>query len=314
MKKESYIKKFFKTWKNFGIKIAFGDLKDFFYSRLGQKEKAHYKKHDRVKRYLRHNYGYIIDKYKNMKLSDIGSIQYDSPIWVFWWQGIENCPSVVKNCIDSIIKFSGDRKVIIVDKKNYENFVKIESYIIEKLNEGKITLTHFSDILRFNLLYKHGGIWLDSTLFLTDELPRLDNYKIYTIKHGHNTEWHVSKGKWCGFMMACNKNNPFMAFGMDLFNEYWKNEDMLICYLLIDCVIAIAYENIPYISEMFDNVPYNNQKFDYFAKIANSSYNEKIYLEALSCGIHKLSYKEHFTKEDNGLITNYGKLIENFLG
>lgn len=86
-------------------------------------------------------------------------------IWVFWWQGEENMPTIVKACYNSIKKNRGLYKVILLDQKNFYNYVNIPTYILNKLESGKISITHFSDILRFNLLAKYGG-WMLPYIYL----------------------------------------------------------------------------------------------------------------------------------------------------
>ena len=89
----------------------------------------------------------------------------DGPVWVFWWQGLESAPARVKACVDSIKRNAANRDVIVITKDNVSKYTDLPDYVFRKLAEGKITLTHFSDILRFNLLKLHGGLWMDATLY-----------------------------------------------------------------------------------------------------------------------------------------------------
>lgn len=50
-------------------------------------------------------------------------------------------------------------------------YVDIPDYILQKYKQGKMTRTHLSDIVRLLLLSKYGGVWIDSTILLTNELP-----------------------------------------------------------------------------------------------------------------------------------------------
>ena len=90
-------------------------------------------------------------------------------IWIFWWQGYDTAPLLVKKCIDSIIKNAGNHPVILITKENWKNYADIPDYIIEKVEKGIITLTHFSDILRMSLVSEHGGLWLDATIFVSSQ-------------------------------------------------------------------------------------------------------------------------------------------------
>lgn len=60
-------------------------------------------------------------------------------------------PRIVYQCYKSLLKNKGNRQVILITQKNYYKYTDISSNIIDLVNQGNITLTHFSDILRFNL-------------------------------------------------------------------------------------------------------------------------------------------------------------------
>ena len=43
----------------------------------------------------------IIEEYKNEKHTG-PDIAKDCPIWILWWQGYDNAPEIVKECIDRL--------------------------------------------------------------------------------------------------------------------------------------------------------------------------------------------------------------------
>lgn len=160
-------------------------------------------------------------------------------IWVFWWQGEENMPTIVKACYNSIKKNRGLYKVILLDQKNFYNYVNIPTYILNKLESGKISITHFSDILRFNLLAKYGGWWMDATIYL----PQSIEYKnsLYTIKQPYNPDY-ISNGLWSGFLWYMPIGHPLAIFVRDCLHTYWYKENKLVAYFLIDHIIKLFYD------------------------------------------------------------------------
>ncbi len=46
--------------------------------------------------------------------------QLRNKIWICWWQGIENAPEIVKACVESIKRFSGEYEVICITEENYK--------------------------------------------------------------------------------------------------------------------------------------------------------------------------------------------------
>lgn len=318
MKKINYLHKIIKTdillFKNFGIKVAVLDLARSTFVRGNGKigKKIEIKKNENIKKILLKKYGYIVDLYEKEDFSKTAqNIEINSPIWIFWWQGLDNAPTIVRKCITNIQKHSKSHPVLIVTKYNYNQYAHIPEYIIEKFEKGYISITHFSDILRMQLIYTHGGIWMDSTLYITDDISDdLYKYSYYTIKHEQYADYHVCKGLWTGFFMAGNKGNIAYKFYRDMFFEYWKHENQLICYLLIDCIIALGYENISTIFDMIENVPINNRKVFELSDILSSPFDKEI-SESLNKNtkIYKLTYKKHFSDTSNGKLSFYGHIM-----
>ena len=251
--------------KNFGIKYSIYDFLENFIFRKDScfKHYIHKKKHDDVKKYLKNKYSDIIDSYKKININEIqydNKIESNSPIFVFWWQGYENVPEIVETCINSIKTNAGSHQVIFITKENYFKYANIPDYIIKKLEQKKITLTYFSDILRVALLYENGGIWLDATIYLTQTISKdIENYSFYTLKHNLFNNWHVCRGLWSTNVLGACKNNVYMKFIRDMFFEYWKNENYSICYFLFDCIMMSGYENLNYVKSEVDLVPINNE-------------------------------------------------------
>lgn len=200
------ILKYFNLLNEFGFFITYNEL----YLRVVGKifgnnsiiwKKASAIKYEKINNYLKDEFGEIISKYKYSE--EVNRIKKDDPIWVFWAQGIENAPSIVKLCVDSIKKNAGEHPVNILNNENYENYVQINSNIKKKYQEGYISIVHFSDVLRFNLLAQKGGIWCDSTLFFSDKIDanQIDNLHYFSIKHNIGKNYLACRGLWTTFFL-----------------------------------------------------------------------------------------------------------------
>lgn len=93
--------------------------------------------------------------------------------WVMWWQGEENAPKIVKSNVKRMKSVFGEANVVVIDQNNYSQFTDINPAIIDKFKRGKITFAALSDVIRFNLLSRHGGLWLDATLCVSDEFKNI---------------------------------------------------------------------------------------------------------------------------------------------
>lgn len=255
----------------------------------------------------------VIKKYKKRGLDDVKILTDTVPIWTCWWQGYENMPLVVKSCYKSIQMHANNHPVILITERNYSKYVDFPEVIIQKLRDGIIDLTHFSDILRMALLSKYGGIWMDCTLLipLLDIDTFLPKEKFWSCHH-YTKYNNVSRGGWTSFFFACGENNPLPAFILDMHLKYWKSRNNLIDYLLLDYVFAIAMFTVPCIHNMVKEVPMT--KMGPLGKLLNDEYTEKKWRKLCEdYNFHKLTYKIplHINNEQ-GKRTFYGHIVESF--
>lgn len=183
----------------------------------------------------------LIDLPKNNYQGDSKASQI---IWFFWWQGKQNMPLLVQKCYDSVCRQSGKYRVILVTKFNIHKYVTLPEYIYSKLAKGSITYTHFSDIVRFNLLHNYGGLWLDSTCFATNRLDQLDISKsIFTVSnYDPQDNMNVSCGRWTGFLMGGPANSELFTFMDEFFLNYWQTNNQLLDFFLIDYALSFAWK------------------------------------------------------------------------
>lgn len=302
-------------WRDFGLYIA---LIHFFMKIVFQGSKTaigrrlHRYMYSWIEKKLGIKYSDFIDAYHKLSNENIvnNKVSEDSPIWVFWWQGIEQAPSVVKICIKSIKKHSGKHKVIIVTKDNFKEYAHIPDYIIDKVNDGRISLNHLSDVMRLELLYKHGGIWIDATLWMTGDIPsEAYNLSLFTIQHGQYSDYHVCRGKWSTFFLCSGKHNMLMKFCRDFLYRYLKTENSIICYLIIDVSICLAYDNFVWAKNMIDAVPQNNKAVFEMQEHMNCVYDlNELNQWNKNTFAHKVSYKIPFADSKNGAATYWAYL------
>lgn len=220
----------------------------------------------------------------------------NGPIWIFWWQGEENMPALVKECYNSVLRNKCNRNVILITKYNFRDYTNISKTIIKKFEKGFLTVTHFSDILRFNLLKNNGGLWLDATIFVNKPLPnKYFNGSLFTcpISNGNNN-FFVSEGKWTGFIIGGSKKNELFDFMNKFFELYWKDNNNLIDYFLIDYALSFAWQkNLGHFKEYTENNRNKNNPHLYdLYPLLNSSFNpSKFKLIQQNTEMYKLSYK-----------------------
>lgn len=247
----------------------------------------------------------------------------ESNVWVLWWQGLEQAPDIVRICIESIKCHIGNRKLIILSKNNYVDYVELDNQYIEMLNQEKITKTQFSDLLRLNLLFQQGGIWLYITYLLTGDLPEyVSKLSFFTIRHGMEKEYPMSKGLWSSSALGFGKGNEKLKLFIDMYNAYFSKHEKLIDYLLTDYIFAVCCDYCQEIKKMFMSVPINNQNVNKLLCIMNKDYDEQLITCMLNgTTMNKLnrrySFKSMTKNKSNKFIdkrTIYGYFQDMYLG
>lgn len=275
---------------------------------------AHEHRYGVCKEYLKSTYAEVFQKYKALPQMSLNrKISVDAPIWTFWYQGEKNAPYPVEHCLQSIRRNAGNHPVYVLDKDNYTQYVELPDYVLRKFYSREISIAHLSDILRIALLRQYGGIWLDSTFYMTGELQKeLYDCSFFSVSQGGKRTWDVAKDLWSLSFLAAGEDNDLIRYCYDLLMAYWEKEDVLIGYLLLDCIIASAFEECPAIESMIRKIPPNNPGiFDFLGPIRNSQVNEEDYRKMMQgTYLHKLTYKKDMYPKIDGKKTFFGRLIE----
>ena len=134
--------------------------------------------------YFEKKYADIINKYKNVCLDQ--SPNNNIPvIWIFWGQGEKEMPSLVKACYRQLTYYNSN--VHLISDENIDQFISIDPIIINKVKKGEIGYANFSDIVRNTVLARHGGLWLDSTVWVSEAIP-FQKLKTLSIFSANNVE------------------------------------------------------------------------------------------------------------------------------
>lgn len=257
---------------------------------------------------LRKRYKKALDEFDN----NYQELQqtHSKKVWVCWMQGMENAPALVQRCYRSLQENLKDREIILITSKNLKEYTDMPSWILQKYEKGLITHTHFSDLLRLELLCKHGGTWIDSTVFCSGggNIPSymLDSelFMFQNLKPGADGST-LNISSW--FMTAFAHNKVLMAV-RELLWEYWKKEDRLIDYFLVHHFIMMAQEY--YKEDWKKMVQYPNSMPHILLLMLYDDFNQKKWDAVTSvCPFHKLTYKS--TAEELAKEGTYYKYIIN---
>lgn len=271
--------------------------------------------------YFEKKYAGIINKYKNVCLDQ--SPNNNTPvIWIFWGQGEKEMPSLVKACYRQLTYYNSN--VHLISDENIDQFISIDPIIIGKVKKRKIGYANFSDIVRNTVLARYGGLWLDSTVWVSGVIPfqKLNTLPIFTanneevidrksIKFWSSYEWNWSS--WC--LWSRNTGHPFFCFVSDMLTAIALREDVWPDYVIQDYLFYYACRNIPGIKEQMDMINLHNPNKDQLAFLMPKEFDSEQYkkLTEKEC-FFKLRYRTPwpmYTK--GGKETFYGRILRNII-
>lgn len=239
------------------------------------------------------------------KKKDISS----NTIWQFW-DGNE-MPKIVKNCVDSVKqKKPANWNHIILNNNNITDYIDMPDVIINLLKNKKIKYCHYADYIRLALLATYGGIWMDATIFLTDNIPSEILQSHFFVFE--NFETNINHKKWinyCPPAFGFNSLFKFKAYNYfiksDINNELIKEYADLFYYHLIKnksiCYFGAMIILTLLLKEKGDKNRYRlsvfkpeTMQFHFYDK-----YSDKLWNEIISNSFcHKLTHKKKANNND----------------
>ena len=235
---------------------------------------------------------YLDSAIRNMK---IGETSIEKNIFIFWWDGFDNAPYIVKKCRESVYKYYSDFNIIDIDKNNYNKYTELDKKIIEGFENNKISIQTFSDILRFNLLKCNGGMWIDATILFfnrVDLTAALEFQSFNSLEFSSSHTFFKYKEKqcsWSGYFIASVKNGEFVTLVDFIFQNYYLDYKEYTTYFFIDIVLMLCKLN-----EIEEGVLDKTLKIDHdmflLAKVRNREYDELLMREIKKIP-QKLSWK-----------------------
>lgn len=222
-------------------------------------------------------------------------------IWQYWNTGFDKIPDVVELCYKSVDKYCKDFIIIRLNDKNLKEYIDIPDYIVKKYNEGFIKPAHYSDIIRLTLLKYYGGVWLDSTIFLSNPIPKkLIDSDVFMFQRSNLA---LNKDFWVEFnpmyfSWGCNhkvnvlnsfisakKENPLISELLSALMDFWYFNNKEPHYFIFQIACRYFMEKYRIDPILDDTIPH------LLHTIINDDLDtEKINAIFEVCFIHKLGY------------------------
>ncbi len=91
-------------------------------------------------------------------------------IWIYWHSGFENAPDVVKSSVESWKTMNPEYEVRCLSDDNLYSYLGFNFHDIFYASSVRCLMPTKADLLRFYLLSRYGGVWVDATTFCLSPL------------------------------------------------------------------------------------------------------------------------------------------------
>lgn len=227
--------------------------------------------------------------------NQINSIILAQPItcWQFWHNGLSSAPDIVKQCHRSVQKYCEPENVIFLDIKTIGNHVEIPGYIYDKMNQGQISKAHFSDILRTALLSQQGGVWLDSTVYLSDHIPcDLIKEKLFAFSTPPVELLGSPFIKASSWFLIGKINSIILKKLLAFLLEFWRNEICHPHYYTFHLAFCLLTESCIECKKEWEKVEFFTQINPHLLQRSLINPFNKVLFEKIKAAsfVHKLTY------------------------
>lgn len=233
--------------------------------------------------------------------------------WCCWWQGADQAPDLIKACINSQKRYLPDEvEFVVITQDNYRDYLDFPQWLLDKVDDGRVTLTTFSDVIRASILYKYGGIWMDSTILLTEQAPtECWDYDIFTLR----------ELRYCLPFIGGKPGQTFYRFLMEGFFYYYHKYESTKYYLLVTYLLDIAMNTYPEIREKYNRLPEksaginNIHNFESLSYHMNETYTPEAYQKYMEgTYIHKMQRRfDRFGESIYNADNIYHHILSEFL-
>ena len=233
------------------------------------------------------------------------------PVWMCWWQGIDSAPELVQSCVNSVRDNLPEMlNLIIITLDNWQEYATFTDTVIDRFNNEIISYTHLSDVLRAELLYRYGGLWIDATYFVPVEIDAGIFDKEFYSTRFEPPLWgmDIMQGRWSSSLMACRRHDITMQFLMEGWWIYWEQAGELVDYFTLDYILDSGYRHFDAIKKEIDDIPVCSSDVYSLQLLMNSRISEwSIAWIKSAAPFYKINRRnKYYTVTETGEQTIYG--------
>ncbi len=272
----------------------------------------------KIRRILKGNWAkFYLRKYVNRACKQTPKLELAAEplmtIWQYWESKDGTIPPLVQACLNSVDKYKGNQKRILLTPENVREYVVIPEIFWKLKEKGIIKTAFFSDILRTCLLIQHGGIWIDATVLLTEELPSyITEADLFVFQNDLKID--LDGLNMASYFIAAKPDNVILKQTLEALKYYWKENRFLINYFtFLHTFTMVTQRN----KEIFSKVPFFSfLPVQQFQGELLKPFSQERWMEIKKMsGVHKLTHKQSVLTKDKQIKTEgtfYEYIIKEF--
>lgn len=206
-------------------------------------------------------------------------------VWMYWDQGWDATPPVVAACRDRLERFADGFDVVLLDASNQSEYSRLPAAV--RTNTGA-NRTAFSEALRFDLLARHGGVWLDATCWLTRPLDDL-----LALAEDRFFGYRQPDGATPGWLMVAPAGHLIPTLMRDLLVRWWSTTTEHPAYFWYIHLFEAAVNRVPEFATAWRRSPHVPARHGILLhQVFDRPYDARLMelIEGLTY-VQKLSYK-----------------------
>ena len=207
-------------------------------------------------------------------------------LYVYWGQGFAAAPDVVRACHRRLLHVHDPAQVVTLDDGNVRELVDLPDHVWSTLAERRTAL---SDVLRLDLLGRHGGVWVDATCWAqTDVLTAVrplctSGFFAFRRRNRPLASW----------LLAGGAGHDSVLLWRQALLAYWQEFDQPIDYFLLHYLFAALCDlDEGFAARWQATPPVLSAAAHRFQHAMQEPYDEDRYQRLLQGSfVHKLTYK-----------------------
>lgn len=207
-------------------------------------------------------------------------------LFVYWAQGWDEAPAVARFCAEQVRRLHDPSELVFLDESALGNWVDIPAALRRTLADRP---AHLSDVVRLELLSRHGGVWLDATAYpmcnVFDAIADVSAGGLFAFK------WYA--GRPSNWLIAASPGNYVIETMRRGLHVFWSENSKPYHYFTFHHMFEALYLLDKRFRDMWDAVPTRSSDPPHDFQLVMEEPHDPDRFRALldGCFVHKLTYK-----------------------